>query len=200
MNEAKHGNMRETIATVFYIISPALSFLVCQYLLNLSFASLLGFALARDEILAISSGVFLPAVVFLYGGGLQFAPSRNRKDLAFAFSVAVAVVLLMSFCLLLDQKREATFLLHLFGFGIAAPIIEEIIYRGYVYERGRSYLRERQAMLLSAILFAAGHHSLGVAVAAFWAGIVFSWALKQTKTLLAPIALHIIWNLISLFS
>ena len=198
MNSSIYCDIRRIIKIIVYIVVPALFFLVCQGLLNLLFNALLGPSLPGDEIPAIGSCVFLPVVVYLYGRRLRRNLSQNYMNPALIGSMAVAGSTLVLLYLLLAQKRDVGFFLRFLGFGIAGPIIEETIYRGFVYFRSQIYMQDWQSIFFSAILFAVGHHSIETMALAFLAGVLLSVVLRQTKTLLSPIILHIIWNLIHL--
>lgn len=196
MNSTIWPDIRKAIIFVLYFTAPALIFLGCQGLLNLLLDAVLDFALARDDTHAVSSCVFLPIVVYMFARESDLTPSRKRMDRVSFFFVLLGGLAL----LLLNPGITRICFLHIMGFCIAGPIIEEIVYRGFVYDRARSCMRDWQAVLFSAMLFAAGHDSPSAAALAFLAGVFFAVALDRTRTLLAPIFLHIIWNLINLSS
>lgn len=191
--------LRKAITIIAYIVAPALFFLICQYLWNRFFDFLWHSTLSYEEINAISSCVFLPFVVFVYGRESSSATIRTHMKSARAFSAAVAGVALLFLYIKAAQNREIESFLYLLGVGIAGPIIEEIIYRGFVFERSQLYFQDWQSILLNALLFAVGHRSAASIVVAFIAGVIFTIALKRTKKLLIPICLHIVWNLANLF-
>lgn len=193
-------DIREAFKIPVYIVTPALIFLACQCLLKYVFDILWPSVIICEGNNAISSCVFLPFVVLAYGSKFSSSSLLKYMKLAFSFSVAIAVGSLLLLYLQIAAKYETEFLLYILGVGIAGPVVEEIIYRGFVFERSQVYFQDWQAIILNALLFAVGHHSVTNITLAFLAGIIFSVTLKRTKTLLAPICLHIIWNLINLFS
>ena len=80
---------------------------------------------------------------------------------------------------------------------VLAPIAEEIFFRGIVYN---AWLREggrRWAFFGSAALFALIHLSLVAAVPIFLLGLALAWVYERTGTLLAPIAMHVTVNAIT---
>lgn len=78
-----------------------------------------------------------------------------------------------------------------------APILEEILFRAKVF----SVLRRRLLPTLSAVvasaIFALMHGFTGVAIEAFFAGMIFSYAYIATSSIFAPIILHIFNNVIA---
>jgi membrane protease YdiL (CAAX protease family) len=77
---------------------------------------------------------------------------------------------------------------------ILAPIAEELFFRGVVYN---AWLREggpRWALIGSAILFAVIHLSLVTLLPIFVLGLALAWLYRRSGTLLAPIAMHMTVN------
>ncbi len=80
---------------------------------------------------------------------------------------------------------------------ILAPIAEELFFRGVVYN---AWLREggrRWAFFGSSALFAVIHLSLVAFVPIFLLGLALAWVYERTGTLLAPIAMHMTVNAIT---
>jgi uncharacterized protein len=80
---------------------------------------------------------------------------------------------------------------------IIGPIAEEIFFRGVVFN---AWLREggrRSAFIGSAALFAVIHFSLLSLVPIFVLGLALAWVYDRTRTLVAPIAMHMTVNAIS---
>jgi len=82
-----------------------------------------------------------------------------------------------------------------------AALPEEVLFRGFLWERlRRAGASPRAATLAQAALFAAGHLRYGFAgqwfllcsVAAY--GLAFGWMAARYRTLFAPIALHTLGN------
>lgn len=75
---------------------------------------------------------------------------------------------------------------------IVGPIIEELVFRGFLYRAWERRWGWIPAMLLSSLLFAAYHRGFGWQ---FLGGIIYVCLLRRTGTLLAPILVHAIHNL-----
>lgn len=87
------------------------------------------------------------------------------------------------------------FLVTLIGAGILVPIAEEMYFRGALFTWFRQRYNFPIAMLASALLFAFGHiDTAGVVAASFVLGLVNAWAFEKSKTLWAPILMHITTN------
>ena len=77
---------------------------------------------------------------------------------------------------------------------IAAPVIEEIIFRGLAYTRMKKGMPTAVAMILSSALFGVAHGQWVWMLYAFVFGLVLVWAFEHTKSLLANILLHLSYN------
>lgn len=77
---------------------------------------------------------------------------------------------------------------------IAAPVAEELYFRGMVYPLLRSRVGVDAAVLISALFFSALHFSIfGLAPIAI-AGAVLALLYQKTGSLIAPIIAHGTWN------
>lgn len=80
---------------------------------------------------------------------------------------------------------------------VVGPIFEEIMFRGILF----SWLRTRSgfwlAAIISAALFAIWHADLGAFWLYFGMGVMTALFFERSKNLIAPIALHVIWNTFS---
>ena len=77
---------------------------------------------------------------------------------------------------------------------IAAPIVEEIMFRGYVLDAIREIHGDTVAVLGSAVMFGILHIDPYVAGLAALGGIVYGWIRIETGSLWPSIISHMIWN------
>jgi membrane protease YdiL (CAAX protease family) len=78
-----------------------------------------------------------------------------------------------------------------------APVLEELLFRAKVFSVMRYTCSPTLAAMVSAAIFAAMHGQVGVAIEAFCAGMIFSYAYILTGSIFAPIILHIFNNIIA---
>lgn len=81
--------------------------------------------------------------------------------------------------------------------GILGPILEEIMFRGLIYD----YLKEedkKQSMILTTVLFALSHTGIINILYAFVLGIILIYLKEHYKSLKAPIFFHIGVNVIAI--
>jgi len=81
---------------------------------------------------------------------------------------------------------------------IAAPFIEELIFRGLVYQRIRRMAGVRIAIVLSALYFGIYHMNVVQGIYAFLLGLLLAWVCEKYHTLWASVLFHMSANLLSL--
>jgi membrane protease YdiL (CAAX protease family) len=76
---------------------------------------------------------------------------------------------------------------------LAAPLVEEFIFRGLVYQGLRRSFRPGFAAVASAALFALIHPGI-MALPAFVLGVATALSFERTRRLLTPVAAHVAYN------
>jgi membrane protease YdiL (CAAX protease family) len=76
---------------------------------------------------------------------------------------------------------------------VAAPLCEEFIFRGLIYGGLRRSMSAAPAMLMSAAIFAVIHPPLSI-LPVFVLGVCTAWTYERSKTLLAPMLVHAVYN------
>lgn len=77
---------------------------------------------------------------------------------------------------------------------VAAPILEEVLFRGVIFESCRERLGKGGAVLLSALLFGLIHGIPVQIVNAFVVGLILGYIYLRTRSLISVIVLHAINN------
>ena len=78
------------------------------------------------------------------------------------------------------------------------PIFEEVLFRGFLFAGwSRSKLGVTGAIVLTAVIWAAGHAPMGAqrAVALLASGLILGLARHKSGSVFVPLAMHIMWNL-----
>lgn len=153
------------------------------------------FAVARHLSIGILTWVIAFPLVALINQGLE-AVTTSFTDQLPKEQVAVTVV------------RGATtgqMVLVLIAVAILIPMIEEILFRGFLQSYLKKYMRPLLAVILSATLFSLVHFSrsqswnnVEIVTALFVLGLFLGYLYERQRSLWAPIGLHIGFNTISL--
>lgn len=97
------------------------------------------------------------------------------------------------------EEKSLFILISLLFFGIIiAPLIEEIIFRGFLQSALKNYFGGRYAILISASLFAAVHMDIFAFFQILILGILLGYLYEKTQTLAASVAIHILHNSLTL--
>jgi membrane protease YdiL (CAAX protease family) len=84
---------------------------------------------------------------------------------------------------------------------VAAPLVEELLYRGFIYGIAKHLAGPWPATLFSAVLFSLAHQNLMAAVPLCVLGLGFAISYERTKSLWVPMLAHALfnaWNLAAL--
>ena len=85
---------------------------------------------------------------------------------------------------------------------IAAPVFEEIMFRGFLLPSLTRYLSVSTSIVISGLIFAVAHLSLSEVLPLTTLGIILGTVYTRSRNILAPMLLHSLWNsgtLLSLF-
>jgi len=135
--------------------------------------------------------IIAPCTVFamwMVFGALQFGGYMRWVESLGVESVQDTVKLL--------QTSTDPLLLGLMAFAavIAAPLCEEIVFRGYLYPAAKKFAGPWVAAFFTALVFASAHASLAALLPLFIFGLVLVFAYEKTGSLWAPIAIHLCFN------
>jgi membrane protease YdiL (CAAX protease family) len=104
--------------------------------------------------------------------------------------------------LALQAQDKVALAVFFFTASIAAPIFEELIFRGFLLPSLTRYMSVTTAIILSGLLFAVAHLSLAEVLPLATLGIILGVVYTRSRNILAPMLLHSLWNsgtLLSLF-
>lgn len=104
--------------------------------------------------------------------------------------------------LALESQDAVALEIFFFTAAIAAPIFEEVLFRGFLLPSLTRYFSVSKAIVLTGLLFAVAHLSLSEVLPLTALGIILGFVYTRSRNLLAPILIHSLWNsgtLLSLF-
>lgn len=87
--------------------------------------------------------------------------------------------------------------LELLGSALITPFLEELLHRGVVYGRLRRRMNTWQAVIISALVFAALHFNVVQFIYAFLLGVVFALFVEKTGRLFPAVLAHVVANTIA---
>jgi uncharacterized protein len=96
--------------------------------------------------------------------------------------------------IVLESKDNLALALFFLTAAIAAPLFEEILFRGFLLPSLTRYLPVWTSIVVSALVFGVAHLSLSEIVPLTTLGIILGVVYSRTRNLLAPMLLHSLWN------
>jgi uncharacterized protein len=102
--------------------------------------------------------------------------------------------------LVLESRDPTALVIFFFTAAIAAPLFEEILFRGFLLPSLTRYMSVSFAIAFSASLFAVAHLSLSEVLPLTSLGIVLGVVYTRSRNLLAPMLVHSLWNSATLAS
>jgi membrane protease YdiL (CAAX protease family) len=171
---------------VFYALVFLFLFMTLAVLRGAPFWSSLGWKRLKSNIAAGKGG---PWLYFLSGSGLAvfvFIASANVKGTE---NMPIQEVL---------KNRNSAILLMVMAV-VVAPLVEETVFRGYLYPLFAKTFGMLPAILLTGVLFGLMHApqlawTWGVVVLLCLVGVIFTFARAYTGTVLASYLLHLGYN------
>ena len=82
----------------------------------------------------------------------------------------------------------------MFSMIIGVPVFEEVLFRGLIFNSLKSHLKIGWCVVVSAIIFGIAHMNVLQGIYACFLGVVLAIAYEKTKTIWAPIIMHVIYN------
>lgn len=165
----------------------------------------------------IASSIIFSLIVLLInkdkldkkGWFTRFSKKELVKTLEFAFASIILVNLFLIYLfpnfidnnmpeIIKEQFKTIALsspLLTLLAVGIFAPIAEEILFRGAIYNLLKDNIGKYVALFVSTILFALIHLNIYQASYTLFIGLFLGIILMKTGSLWLPIIFHIVYNL-----
>ncbi|MCZ8518256.1 MULTISPECIES: CPBP family intramembrane glutamic endopeptidase [Paenibacillus] len=126
-------------------------------------------------------------VIFLVGMGiLGCLFSIGLIDITFLAKTFPSIPQMVT-----DMMETDSFLFVLIGAGIMAPVFEEVLFRGLVFNQLRSAMPLWAALLLQAAIYAYFQPSLIISVISVGSGIIYALLYVRMNSLWAPIIMQV---------
>ena len=98
----------------------------------------------------------------------------------------------------LEENDKVAFTIFFLTAAIAAPLFEEVLFRGFLLPSLTRYIPVWGAIAASSFIFAAAHLSLSEVLPLTALGAVLGFVYTRSRNLLAPMMLHSAWNSVTM--
>jgi len=88
---------------------------------------------------------------------------------------------------------------YIFCTGILGPILEELLFRGIIYNKLKNFNTKMNSIVLTSIIFALFHHTIVQILYAFCLSFILIYFYEKFKNIIAPIIVHISSNIVNIF-
>lgn len=93
----------------------------------------------------------------------------------------------------LEEMSQFSAILTAFSVSILTPILEELLFRGFILGMLLKCYNEKVAIVISAIIFAVVHEPVAIGMA-FGGGMIYGWLRVRTGSIIPSTIAHIFWN------
>ncbi|MFH1848058.1 MAG: CPBP family intramembrane glutamic endopeptidase [Candidatus Omnitrophota bacterium] len=94
----------------------------------------------------------------------------------------------------LEEKKTSVILYLGFFVSVAGPIVEELFFRGFLYQAIKKHFGVFNALVASSALFALLHANLTGFLPIMILGMLLAYLFERTGTLVAPVCVHVFHN------
>ena len=150
-------------------------------------------------IVLLSFIIFLPILIKKYKSFkiIKNDIPKSSYFKAILLGISFALFLNIIFYLLKVNPEPNKFLFtYLISTGILGPILEEYIFRGYLYNKLKSFNKIKTSIILTSLVFALFHVNLIQILYAFIFGIILNIIYEKYQSLKLTIIIHISANVI----
>ena len=159
---------------------------------------------------AVFTSVFLILFFYLDGqkGRIEKKKSSNATDFVMAIIGGAGIAIILNILIGLtgisgidntfqeisEAIKSTPIVITIICAGIIIPIVEEIIFRGLIFNRIKFQYNLTAAMLISSVVFGIYHGNIIQGIYATMLGVCLAYTYNKTKNILIPIFIHISAN------
>lgn len=181
------------------ILLPALLYLLVHMLLRTFLTNTIFDTESLPFASSVTTCLMIPFVVFLYSKENKQFPhfpkvcfgGKAMLELAGVVGcLALSTAFVSRYLFSESAKQPAVSAIEVIGVAIAAPITEELVYRGIVFKQTQKILGCGAALFLSSIVFGAAHIQQKSGWVAMVAGFIFALIYLHYQTIWAAVLVH----------
>ena len=148
-------------------------------------------------ILFITVLIFLPIFFCLYKKYKSNIKLSINKVL---FCILLGIIISLTYNLYLSiitnyQISKLPILVQIISSGIIGPILEELLFRGIIYNKLKEFNSTNKAMIISTIIFAIMHSTITDFIYTLFIGYILVYIYESYKNIKYPIIMHISANI-----
>lgn len=192
---------------LLYFLAQFLLVFIISYIYNMNGndMNLFNEFLGNNQIyiVGIISLIFIPLLISEYK---KYKKENNKSKIQISYLLLVGIIVSLIYNIFAYYMNDFIFKTNLFNennhilitllaTGVLGPIIEELMFRGIIYNEFKNKFTNMQAILLTTTFFAIIHFNIFQMVYAFAIGFILIFVYEKYKTIKAPIILHMMSNI-----
>jgi len=154
-------------------------------------------------IILITMIIFIPILYKVYKKYKQ-KNNFNIKNIFIPITLGISISLIYNITLYnlnniitftdIFELSKLPILVQIISSGICGPILEELVFRGIVYNKLKKFNKKMTAIVLTSLIFGIIHSNIINGIYAFGVSFILIYLYEKYKTLKAPILMHIFLN------
>lgn len=150
--------------------------------------------MARNEISYVPDGESTPSLNIKQIGILVGISLLASVGINYIFNLTGLVGRSEAYTEVYEAQYSVSFGVGLIVYGIVSPFVEEIIFRGIIFNRMKRIFPRLMAIIVSALLFGLFHGNVIQGLYAFMMGLLLVWFYDRYRHFMAPVIIHIVAN------
>lgn len=152
----------------------------------------------------VSALIFIP-IFYLIFKKYKKENSYKLKDVILPILLGITISLIYNITLFninnifnftnIFEIENVPIIIQIICSGLIGPILEELVFRGIVYNKLKEFNKPMKSIILASVIFALFHTNILNAIYAFGVSFMFIYLYEKYKTLKAPILMHITLNI-----
>ena len=148
-------------------------------------------------IISIISIIFIPLFYLIYKKyKVNTKLEVNKVIKVIVLGIIISLTYNLYLNIIIDYKiSKIPIYIQIISSGILGPIIEELLFRGIIYNKLKVFNSTNKAMILSTIIFSILHTSLIDIIYTLFIGYILVYIYEKYKSIKYPIIMHITSNI-----
>ena len=147
-------------------------------------------------IISITAAIFIPLFYIIYK---KYQKNIKLKLNKIIHCIILGIIISSVYNLYLSiitnyQISKLPIIIQIIASGIIGPIIEELLFRGIIYNKLKEFNTTKKAMIISTIIFSIFHGNMIDIIYTLFIGYILVYIYEKYKSIKYPIILHITAN------
>ena len=148
-------------------------------------------------ILGITVILFLPILWIIFK---KNRPSEPKCKYGIGIYILIGILVAISYNLYLNfitdyNVSDIPIYIQIIASGIIGPVLEELLFRGIVYNKLKQFNGIKRSMIISTIIFALMHFSIIDGLYTLFMGYLFVYVYEKTKNINYSVVIHMCSNI-----